>query len=122
MGERRERGDGERKGEGRGEEREVLRFCSAKVCRACKRVIEETGGVPYQVPKQVMEEWTSKCDNDEVKWVRKSKKEYKWIETPTFDPFTVCYQALPPPYLFSFLPTPLRKLRYNFKNTFSEIF
>eukprot|EP00026_Physarum_polycephalum_P008100 Phypoly_transcript_08178.p1 GENE.Phypoly_transcript_08178~~Phypoly_transcript_08178.p1 ORF type:complete len:467 (+),score=48.79 Phypoly_transcript_08178:83-1483(+) len=85
-----------------------------KVCRTCKRVIEETGGLAYELPKQVLAEWalnraertkgkekeTEKegiLEEREIPWVPKSKKEFQWEEVPAYDPFTVCYQAVIPP-------------------------
>jgi len=65
-----------------------------KVCRACKRVIEETGGVPHQVPKQIISTWAEQQANG-MQWVPKSKKEYKWMQTPSYDHDTVCYLAQP---------------------------
>ena len=63
-----------------------------KVCRACYRIVMETGGVKYQSPKKVMEEWSK---NTAVNWVPKcSKKEYLWEKD--FAPAgSVCYQAVP---------------------------
>ena len=56
------------------------------------RTVAETGGVKHQTPKRVMEEWRNQ---QTTSWhPRFSKKDFRWISTKTYDPYTACYKAV----------------------------